>query len=866
MPGKKLLLLIACGLAAVLLVVLYLSLPRLVHNAIISQAGKFGLKNPQLRVVAVGWRQARLADVTVGDAAAPALRVGKIVVEYSLAGLWRKEIRGIRLAGVTVRIENRGQGFRFPGLVGVTGGSGAMASIGRLELEGGTLQLLLAGRELDIPFSADLRAVGPGYSLEASITPFGETVGLQGTLDREFTAAAIAFTVPGMDLAALIKQSGYGASLSGSGRVAASGEFRLRDSKFLAAKARIDSLGGMRLEIPAQGECELSSLSLAFAIAADFSVRDIVAIARGRRLRFGELAVEAPFGLDVHGAILPELEFVVSGLDVARPFPVICERISGKVTLPLETARLAGEFLLRTKAAPVAGPWVSGRPYALSGDFQGTRQEGGEITWTLKAVGNGGIAVSAGKDSLRGRLELDASLAGDTRHGRATVSGRLAGSDLQLAGIAAKAGEAGVSADLRYDFGGGWSARGTLRVRDGQLRAAGSDGLQAAGIGLRLPWRYPGPGSGERGSFSIARLQGGGVSGRDVSGILSQQGEGLAFSGLAHSALPEIALSFKGSYAPLAQGRLQADFLVAPAVLPAKTKLQALHPLLRGVEGGGRIGARGTIWSAGGRAGGSAFLEIADGEFDQAGEKISILGLQTNIQLDRLFDLITPPSQRLRFKELRWQGNVFGDGDVAFKGEGGGRLFIESGRFLWNRGTITLDPLRIDPQGAWPQVTLRCRDVDLAEMLNSLAGSKIVSSDARLSGVIPLKLVGGSPEFLDGYLDTAAGVGGRLQVSKPESISGGQVLVEEAIRDFNYNWIKVRLDSRNGRLNLVATIDGAPARKLPLRYDQKKKDFVRDPDGKPSVELKGLLLDIRFDDIDLKDLIDTGGQVTAGKK
>ena len=74
MPGKKLLLLIACGLAAVLLVVLYLSLPRLVHNAIISQAGKFGLKNPQLRVVAVGWRQARLADVTVGDAAAPALR------------------------------------------------------------------------------------------------------------------------------------------------------------------------------------------------------------------------------------------------------------------------------------------------------------------------------------------------------------------------------------------------------------------------------------------------------------------------------------------------------------------------------------------------------------------------------------------------------------------------------------------------------------------------------------------------------------------------------------------------------------------------------------------------------------------------
>ena len=135
-----------------------------------------------------------------------------------------------------------------------------------------------------------------------------------------------------------------------------------------------------------------------------------------------------------------------------------------------------------------------------------------------------------------------------------------------------------------------------------------------------------------------------------------------------------------------------------------------------------------------------------------------------------------------------------------------------------------------------------------------------------MSGVIPLKLVDGSPVFLDGYLDSAPGRSGHLRVSKPEVISGGQLLVEEAIRDFNYNWIKVRLGSRNDRLNMVVSIDGAPAGKLPLRYDQGKKDFVREPSGKRHVELKGLLLDIRFDDIDLKDLIKAGGQLTAGKK
>jgi hypothetical protein len=156
--------------------------------------------------------------------------------------------------------------------------------------------------------------------------------------------------------------------------------------------------------------------------------------------------------------------------------------------------------------------------------------------------------------------------------------------------------------------------------------------------------------------------------------------------------------------------------------------------------------------------------------------------------------------------------------------------------------------------------------VDLAEMLNSLAGGGIVSGDALMSGVIPVKLVNGSPVFMDGYLDSTPGGGGRLQVTRPETFSGGQVLVEEALRDFHYNWIKVSLSGRNDLLNMVVSIDGAPARKLPLRYDQKGKSFIRDPKGRSHVELKGLRLDIRFDDIDIKDLLETGGQVTGGQQ
>jgi hypothetical protein len=153
--------------------------------------------------------------------------------------------------------------------------------------------------------------------------------------------------------------------------------------------------------------------------------------------------------------------------------------------------------------------------------------------------------------------------------------------------------------------------------------------------------------------------------------------------------------------------------------------------------------------------------------------------------------------------------------------------------------------------------------VNFAQMLNALVGKTMVSGDAEMSGIIPVRWNKGSPVFLDGDLHSTPGRGGNLRVSQPELIANGQALVEEAIRDFRYNWIKVKLGGRNDRLDMIVSIDGAPSRKLPLRYDAKKKDFIKDPAGGRHVELKGLLLDIRFLDIDLKDLLKASSQMTS---
>lgn len=872
MPAKKKVWLIIIAMAGLTAAFLYFSLPGITKNVLVAQAEKFGLKNLQFRALHVGWRRLDLADVTLGDAAAPALRIPYLSMEYSLAGLWQKKIRNVRLVGASIKIEDRGQGFQFQGMTAPLepqAQNAEMFSIERLSLEDGNLRLAWGGRSLQIPIDATLRASGPDYSFAVLMRPLAETVRLQGTVDKNFTAGKITWEIPGFPLQTLIDQAGFGSAAWGQGRIAAQGEMILKDGKFQTAAVSVSGLGDLRLTFPDQASVLLDLFSLAFHLEGDFRVRDIVASIQGRNLRFGELAVESPFHMDVRGRCWPDLEFSSRDLRIARPLPVGIERIAGKITGPWTAAQINGDFRLQTGNRMLAALGLPGeisRPYAVDGDFQGSLKTG-KISWTLRARGKQGIALFLGQDSLQGRLDMNVFLNGDGQHLHASAACRMPDADLQLAGYRARAEVFSGNAELEYGFGGNFRGRGLVELSGGNVAANEGAGLEAAGIRLNMPWQWPGNGPGPEGGFSIARLQNNGMGWQDISGILVQKDATIRFSGSMHSVLAKIAVSFQGDVAPTpAGGGLRADFSMPPVVLPAKTSLQPLHPLLQGISGGGSFQAEGRIWARNDAAGGSATVKIADADFDQKEEGIAVRGVNGSITLDRLFDFVTAPAQRIVFRELKWQDKSFSNGELVFAGESGGSVFIESGRFDWCQGKIIIAPFRLEPGKTDFLMTFYCDRVNFAQMLNALLGKAVVSGDAEMNGIVPVRMVDGSPVFLDGYLYSTPGSSGNLKVSQPELISGGQVLVEEAIRDFRYNWIKVKMSSRDDRLDMVVSIDGAPAQKLPLRYDAKKKDFIKDPAGGRHVQLKGLLLDIRFLDIDLKDLLKAGSQMSDGQK
>ena len=868
MPSRRTIGLILVGLAGLALACFYFLLPGIAANFLTSQAEKFGLQNLRFKMIRVGWQRLNLVDVTVGDAAAPALRIPGLAIEYSLAGLWRKKIKNVRLVDAWIRIEDRGQGFYFPGMIvppPASAPDSRMPTVERLTLENCHIRLAWAGRSLAIPIRATLRSSGTDYHLAATLSPLGETVRLQGTINQNFTAATIALTIPGFPLPALIDQAGFESAVRGQGRIAAQGEIILRDGRYKTATFSASGLGDLQLAIPERASVKLDSFSLALSLDTGFTARDIVAGARGRNLNIGEIAVEAPFDLDIRGRQWPDLEISVRDLRLTRPLPVSIGRISGKVKGPWSTARISGDFAIQAGAGVLASLELPGkitRPYAMVGNFQGSRQAG-TISWIMQARGKGTLAVALGRDALQGRLDLNASLKGDAKRLQARITFRMPAAELRVAGYHAGADLFSGSAELDHVFGGNSRGSGLVTISGGTVAAVAGDVLHASGIHLEMPWHWPGKGPGAPGKFLVAKLQSNGMHGQDISGTLVQQDAGLRFSGSLKSPLPGFVVTFQGHYAPGPAGGLQADFLVPATVLPAKTALQPLHPVLQGLSGGGSFQAEGRIWGGNDPAGGSASIRVANADFEQQKEKIALRGVNAKIQLGSLFDFITAPGQRLEFRQLHWQDMLFSNGELIFTGESDGSVFIESGRFDWCQGRITMAPLRIKPGTDDFLMTFNFDRVNFAEMLNALVGKTIVSGDAEMSGIIPVQWHKGSPVFLDGHLHSTPGRSGNLRVSRPELIANGQVLVEEAIRDFRYNWIKIKLGSRDDRLDMVVSIDGAPSGKLPLRYDAKKKDFIKDPTGGRHVELKGLLLDIRFLDIDLKDLLKASSQMTS---
>jgi hypothetical protein len=347
---------------------------------------------------------------------------------------------------------------------------------------------------------------------------------------------------------------------------------------------------------------------------------------------------------------------------------------------------------------------------------------------------------------------------------------------------------------------------------------------------------------------------------------VGQQREGLIIEGHhLNKQLPELSLDFSAGLRFPAGGPLRAQ---ASASL-SRPATAAEIDLGRFVEGAAGIHVKGALHGEfEGAYAAEGMHASACAGMDGAAIRIpdrdlAVENLNTEVCFPDLPHVTTGPSQVLTFDRATMGNFNIENGRFHFQMEPHRTLFVEKGRLGWCGGQIRLQPMRITPGIDAYDLRLDCDRLNLAAILEQLAVAD-ARGDGTVNGSIPVSIERGRIHFQDGFLYSTPGDGGRISLHGTDALMAGipkgtrqyfQVdLAREALKDFDYEWAKLRLVSEKETLRMRLQFNGKPGRILPFEYDETFGGFARVGADSRGSEFQGISLDVNFK-VPLNDLL-----------
>ena len=194
-------------------------------------------------------------------------------------------------------------------------------------------------------------------------------------------------------------------------------------------------------------------------------------------------------------------------------------------------------------------------------------------------------------------------------------------------------------------------------------------------------------------------------------------------------------------------------------------------------------------------------------------------------------------------------------GDIHFQIEALHSILVEGCRFDWAGGRIGSQAFRINPNVEDYTVELYCDRVQMAQALEQF-GMTQAQGGGTANGRIPVHYANGNLSFDNGFLYSTPGEKGVLKVKGTEILTAGippdtpqygQLdLAAEALKDFSYEWARIRLNTQNRELVVSLELDGKPEKPLPFTYDRDFGGFVRVSASSPGSVFQGIRLDVNF--------------------
>ncbi|MBW2502908.1 MAG: YdbH domain-containing protein, partial [Deltaproteobacteria bacterium] len=753
-----------------------------------------------------------------------------------------------------------------------------MVSDGRLVISRGTHSFLF-------PFALELinqagKGEMPVYRLNLEIMGTGQELFLTGVIDLATGTSSLSLRADALDVNRLIDAFGLEKSEIYPGKVNIQGkaEFAVAPFQFVSASLSIApfalSLGKVPVRFGGRPDGEGKSIDLKLETAGKQLLLTVESVLQEPVQ--AELDVTASISRE-EATVRGTGNFILRGS--GRPDP----ENAGPFFIHLQNdPGLAAEFNF---AAEESGRWQAemasalqelqqGKPEAFKAGFDSLRlqaeaprftvlghgtAEGREIEATISLPGL--TATSDKAETTVKKVSLQATFRQEEAgKGRSSSSSKLS---LQLGGASFQQDNVSAGADISLEAaiahpaaGGNMplAAAGTVFLNRGTL-AARASGVRLANIQGEIPLAWPTAGATMTGHLEIPAIWWRGhdlgrgradITLRDtqysLDGLYSSrllQGVDAAISGTAlvdgYDSHGELTLQATGaSFAPVDLG------IIASALENSFLS--------------GEIGVDTSLSFARQGMSGALQLSLQNGIFEFPDKNYRVGDIEARLHMPSLPALYTAPAQILRIGEAVLGSLVFNSGNLVWQLESPTSIFVEEAMLQWSGGRVFSNSVRLSAGDGEFVVPIFCDRLRLAEILRQL-GFANAEGEGTVSGRIPMRIANRSVTFADGFLYSSPGQGGSIKVAAFDLLSANipkntaqfaQVdFAAAALKNFQYNWVKLFLDSEGEDLLMQMQMDGRPVQSLPFSYDSLTGQLRRIPDGGRGID-HPIRLDVNF--------------------
>ena len=251
----------------------------------------------------------------------------------------------------------------------------------------------------------------------------------------------------------------------------------------------------------------------------------------------------------------------------------------------------------------------------------------------------------------------------------------------------------------------------------------------------------------------------------------------------------------------------------------------------------------------------SADIQVSNGTLNFREPGFSVSGISADMHFNDLMVPETLPGQYINidvFSAGRFNGN---NGKIRFSLEDGKSINIENFKFNWCNGIVSTEAFRLPSDDNAIHLTLYCDRLEMEDLFHQL-GAFDAEGGGTLSGRIPVVMKNTEIGFDNGFLFSTPGEGGRIFIRNLDRMLAGipkntpefsQLdLAGEALKNFEYKWVTLKLNTHEDTLAVNMQLDGKPLSVLPFEYDRNLNSFVRRNGQSPGSNFQGIKLDVNL--------------------